>query len=152
MNVAIYANQKRIDHLLTVAEEVEDLSQSAHWAKYLCVLACGHLEVAVETILRDYATSASNPSVARFAGFAIRHVLKSPKVDNVLDVVGSFNPAWKNDLEAKVEGEVKESVNSMVGQRHLIAHGRDSDLSLGRFKGYYAGIKKFIVQLDTTCC
>lgn len=152
MNVSIYANQKRIDDLLSRAEKAKEISLSAHWAKYLCVLTCGYLEVAVATILHDYAKGASNPNVARFASSAIRKVMKSPRLDNLLDVVGSFDPAWKTSLEAFAAGEVKEAINSLVGQRQLIAHGNDSQLSLGRFKSYYTSAKRFVEELDETCC
>jgi len=52
-------------------------------------------------------------------------------------------------MESFVAGERKDAVDSVVANRHQIAHGQDVGLTLIRIMGYYAHVSETIDFLET---
>lgn len=47
MTRELVAARDRITNLLAKVAEIDDAEMQSHWARYLCALVCGFLEVAV---------------------------------------------------------------------------------------------------------
>jgi len=69
----------------------------------------------------------------------------------IIELFGSFNPAWRAELESATEGKLGDSINSIVGNRHSIAHGQSVSLSLVGLTSYYRDALKVIELLHSTC-
>lgn len=68
------------------------------------------------------------------------------KAEKIVVIVGYFDSKWASDVSSFMNDEGrKEAINSIVAQRHLIAHGKDSTMSFVSLKGYY---KKLIEVFD----
>ena len=114
----------------------DDMEVQSHWAKYLCVLSAGFLENAIKDLYGNYCSKCANQYVANFAVKSLDRI-QNPKADAFLKTAGSFNSIWKDALEKFIEDEGrKEAINSIMSNRHLIAHGKDSNISLVRIKEY----------------
>jgi len=128
-----------------------DMEAQSHWAKYLCVLSAGFLENSIRELYGQYCYSCANPNVARFAGKALSR-LHNPKAAAFLEVAGSFKKKWRNDLEAFIDEEGrKEAINSIMSNRHLIAHGKDTSISLVRIKEYLAKSVEVVKFIENQC-
>ena len=115
-----------------------DMEIQSHWAKYICVLSAGFLENALHEIYSQYCANQSHTNVARYARTSLDRI-SNPKTGRFLDVAGNFHNQWRRDLEAFVADRGRrEAVNSIMSNRHLIAHGKDSNISLARLKRYLA--------------
>ena len=55
----------------------------------------------------------------------------------ILELFGAFDPDWKTQIATATQGKLSDSVNSIVGNRHKIAHGESVSLSMGALTGYY---------------
>jgi len=44
--------------------------------------------------------------------------------------------------------EIKDAIGSIVGNRHLIAHGRDTSLTLSRVSDWFQAVREFIIFLE----
>lgn len=69
----------------------------------------------------------------------------------ILELVGSFNPEWEAELRAAVEGQLKDAVDSIVANRHRIAHGESVGLTFVRIKEYYRNALEVLEVIDQQC-
>jgi len=60
----------------------------------------------------------------------------------------SFCPNWKEQLEKNVEQDIVFAVNSIVDNRHSIAHGVDVGMTFGRIKDYYEKSLKLLKIIE----
>src|SRR5262245_19954640 len=105
----------RLDALFNKVSELpeDDLQMRAHWASYLCVLTSGLIEVGLRSIALSFATDAASPAVVGFVDRQLGRV-QNPNMEIVLRVVRSFSEDWAASLEAKTDGEIAASVNSVI--------------------------------------
>jgi hypothetical protein len=122
----------------------------AHWARYLCVLTSGLLESSVRILFAQYARTVSHANVARFVDEELER-FQSAKMANILGLAREFSEAWADQLESDTVGERKDAVDSIVANRHLIAHGEDVGISYVRMKDYYRSAVEVIDLLRVWC-
>ena len=72
-------------------------------------------------------------------------------MDKILKLTRAFNPDWANKLETETQGEIKAAVDSIVANRHLIAHGIWVGISYIRMKEYYERAIKLVALIEKTC-
>jgi hypothetical protein len=144
MNQEVWRYRQRLDVLFSRLGHVSDLELQAHWARYLCVLTSGFLEVAVKALLSQYCRGKSSPIIANFVDKRLDD-FQSAKMASICNLVRQFNPSWADELELNTAGELKDAVDSIVANRHHIAHGRDVPISYTQIKAYY---ERAIVVVD----
>jgi hypothetical protein len=128
----------------------DDLQLLAHWAAYLCVLTSGLLEIALRSLLLVYTEHASSPATSRFVESRLARI-QNPNMEVILQTLRSFDPDWAATVEALTDGEIADAVNSVIANRHLIAHGRSVGLTLGRMQSYLDHVKDLLEVLNATC-
>lgn len=148
--LAIHQQKQRLDELFKVARTLSDAEIQSHWSRYLCVLVSGFLENSVELCLSEYSKRAANSSVSNFVSARLRG-FQNPKMSAILELLGSFNPDWRMRTEVATQGQLADSVNSIVGNRHKIAHGESVSLSMGSLAAYYRDAAAVIDLLQQTC-
>lgn len=146
----IHQQKQRIDALFKLARQFPDPEVQSHWSRYLCVLVSGFLENSVEICLGKYSRRVTNDAVANFVSSKLRG-FQNPKMGHIAELFGSFDPAWAAKLDAETQGRLSDSVNSIVGNRHKIAHGESVSLSLGSLATYYQDAVKVIELMEKTC-
>jgi len=127
--------ERRIDALFRDAQGL-GIDLQAELAKLACILASGYLEVACEEIFSAYTEPRSNGSVGRYVNRHLRR-LRNVKSERLLQLVGAFDPERRSEVEEEIRGRLADSINSIVANRNLVAHGRDVGLTLVRVKQYY---------------
>jgi HEPN superfamily RiboL-PSP-like protein len=148
--LAIHQQKQRLDELFKAAGTLSDIEIQSHWSRYLCVLVSGFLENSVELCLSEYSRRAANNEVANFVSARLRG-FQNPKMGAILELLGSFNADWRTRVEAATEGQLSDSVNSIVGNRHRIAHGESVSLSMSSLASYYKDAVAVIDLLQRTC-
>jgi hypothetical protein len=129
----------------------EDFELQSHWARYICVLAAGFLENALHELYLSYSSSRAHPNVARFVSKSLDSI-QNPRSDIFLRVANNFDENWKNTLEAFIDDNGrKEAINSIIGNRHLIAHGKISNISLAQIKAYIAKSVEVMDFIEAQC-
>lgn len=109
-----------------------------HWGRYCCVLAAGFLENAISLIYVEYARRCGNPKLASYAAARLRKI-QNPKTQRFLDVAREFDKKWAEDLKVFTDEDGrKDAIDSIMTNRHLIAHGKTCAVSLGRVQQYLA--------------
>ena len=120
----------------------------AQIAQFLCVLSSGLLEEAVRVTLSTFAAGKSSPQVANYVTTRLSE-FQNPRFEKVMILLGSFEPKWRSHFETVKSAEVKDAIDSIVINRHQIAHGRQVGISLVTFSRYFTHVRKFINDLDT---
>jgi hypothetical protein len=57
----------------------------------------------------------------------------------------------RSEIEAATQGQLSDSVNSIVGNRHRIAHGASVSLSMSSLQAYHADATTVVALLEKTC-
>ncbi|MGF6265044.1 hypothetical protein OKW49_005972 [Paraburkholderia youngii] len=118
----------------------------ADFAKYLCVLVSGYLESALCALLLGYAQTRSSREVVSFVERQLGP-WTNPKAEKIIDLFGSFNQDWRDNLTAFLVDQRKDSVNSLVALRHKIAHGESVGTSLSQIKFHYQNANDVIAHV-----
>ena len=143
--------QQLLDNLFTqVSKLSHDMELQAHWARYLCVLISGFLEVAIQAIYGNYAQNKAAPYVSNFVQGKLRE-FQNPNMTKIVALAKSFNPVWAEELTTRTEGELKDAIDSIVANRHLIAHGEQPGITYARVLSYYQRAIKVIAIINNQC-
>ncbi len=147
----IEAQRRRIDALFAKADGLSnDAELLAHWAKYLCVLVCGFLENSVELCLATYSKKRGDENINNFVSSQLRS-FQNPKMGKIVELFGTFSKAWEAELKGETDGRILDAVNSIVANRHMIAHGGASQLSMLSLKAYYADVVRLVEIMQRIC-
>jgi len=149
-NIEIVRYQQRLDDLFEKVKDISDIELQSHWARYLCILVSGYLETSVREIYSEYSRKRANINVANYVSSRLER-FQSPKMEPILQLTRAFNPQWAEQLKIETEGELKDSVDSIVADRHNIAHGRDSGITYSRIHDYYRNAVKVIELIEKQC-
>lgn len=137
--------KQRIESLFSKVDEAtgDDLELASHWACYLCVLISGLLEASIRILYGDLASSRASPEVASYVKKQLEQ-FRNPSFEKIFQLTQSFSPEWAQRLKSGVGQEVEFAVNSIVTNRHNIAHGRSVTLTVVQLKQYYQSVVKLI--------
>lgn len=123
-----------------------------HWARYICVLSAGYVENTVRDIYGQYVhkNSYSQP-VIRYATKQLDSV-QNPRPEKLVKIAASFDPAWGRDLETHLNQNFRsDAVNAIMSNRHLIAHGRSSNITVGQISLYLGKVVEVAEFMESQC-
>jgi hypothetical protein len=140
--------QLRIARLVVSVPTVTDDELRAELTKYLCVLLSGLIEVSARDILSRYASRRSSPQVARYVAAQLEF-LQSAKVRNLTEAMAAFDPNAAQLWRRGLTDEQVDSIDSIVSNRHQIAHGRSIGLSFSVLDGYRKNAELALVAMET---
>lgn len=128
------------------------LEMQGHWARYICVLSAGYVENSVRDIYGQYVhkNSYSSP-VIRYATKQLDGV-QNPRPDKLVKIAASFDPSWGRDLETHLSQNFRsDAVNAIMSNRHLIAHGRSSNITVGQISLYLGKVVEIAEYMEAQC-
>lgn len=153
-NEELRKQSEKIIALIETAESTfeEDDEMRSHIAKYVCILCSGFLENAVHFIYTDFVKKeTASPSVISFATITLNKI-QNPNSDRFRDIAKSFKTEWESALNTFLQAEERSTaLNYIIRDRHKIAHGKDSDITLTRIKEYHYKTVEVIRYLEAQC-
>jgi hypothetical protein len=117
---------------------------AADLGRYLCVRVSGFLEQATAVILREFCKKNSWGELQQFAHSWLDQM---PNMSSValIKLVRRFSNAWGDELEAYLSTEERKSgLNSLVGIRNDVAHGKNQGVSREQAWSYYTLVVEII--------
>lgn len=119
-------------------------------AQFACVLAAGFLEDLIRVRLTEVARfSKPRGECEQFIESTVDR-FQNADFDHILEITGRFSSNWRKALES-LDDEIKSAVTSIVANRHLIAHGRSSGISLSQVIEYFARLQEFAKSYKKIC-
>lgn len=155
MNPSIVSHQHRIDNLYTKISAITDPRDQQEWSKYLCVLTSGFIEQSLRSLLADYIKNNASKKVQNYFDKHIGN-LTNCKTEKIITILSKFDSHWAAKFQAEIQRlspidrEIKDSIDTIVANRHLIAHGKNGGITYTRVNGYYQFCKTAITILDQT--
>jgi len=139
------ATFERIDEIDSVAIEVQ-----SDFAKYLCVLVSGFLERSIVELVQEHARRKGPLTLSNFVENRTKR-FPNPKPDKIRQLLGSFDSRWHLEVDEFLRNEVQDAINSIVSNRHLIAHGYRSDITVNEVRRHYQVIQKLVKKVQSVC-
>ena len=140
--------EKKLDNLFKSVSTLPEDEIKSHLAKYLCVQASGFLETVIKELVAEYHQSTCKKETANYINNKISSFtnINDKKLQLFLQ---SFNIEWLESYLGVVSEEQIESLNSIISNRHLIAHGQGTNcnLSYRNIVKYYTDLKDVVVVL-----
>lgn len=152
-NLELTRQIQRLNNLFDKTQNIieGDIEIQSHWAKYLCVLSAGFLENVLFEIYGDFCKRTASEHVASFASKSLSKI-QNPKTYRFIEVASSFKKAWGEDLAVFIEESGrKEAINSIIANRHLIAHGKNSNITVVRLKEYLEKAIEVVNFIECQC-
>jgi RiboL-PSP-HEPN len=144
----IVAHKQKIDAIFLKANDLNgDAELLSHWSRYLCVLVSGFVEASVRTILSEFASKRAQPEISGYVGKQLRG-FQNAKMNKILALTSEFGSYYKDKIEKVVEGELRDAIDSIVRNRHLIAHGEEVGIGFDSIKRYYKSAVKAIEEIE----
>lgn len=150
---SLLSQKQRLEWLIGEASNFQgdQLELQAHWARYLCVLVAGFLENSLSEVYSRYAKTCANAQVSNYVE-AVLGKIQNPKSGKFLDTARAFDRSWEEGLAAFIDADGrKDAIDSIMANRHLIAHGNDSGISLVRVKEYFTKSIEVVEFIETQC-
>jgi len=127
-----------------------DTELQSDFARYLCVLVSGFFEKAVSELILEHARRNSQPSIQRFIEYRSKRIT-NVNAQRLQDLLGTFDTAWRKDLEKFLVDERKAAVDSLVSLRNSISHGQSVGVTFVRVREYYVHIQDVIGHVADLC-
>lgn len=143
----------RIRQLLAKTDSASDgdLELQSYWAQYVCIRVAGFMENALAEVYSEYARVSSNQKVASFVSGTVSKI-QNPNAQRVFETARKFSADWSDELESFLASEGRrEALNSIMTNRHQIAHGRDSDITIPRVRDYLKKCVEIVDFLERQC-
>jgi len=129
----------------------DDIEMLSHWAKYLCVLCAGFLENSLKEVYTTFCTQAASPAVASYANRKLRKI-QNPKTPAFIGLAAEFERTWGEKLKEFVnDNGRREAIDSIMANRHRIAHGDTSTISLVQIKEYFKKAIEVVDFIEAQC-
>ena len=78
--------------------------------------------------------------------------IQNPKAQRFVETAKAFNPQWGEDLESFLnDSGRKDAIDAVISNRHQIAHGRYSGITLVRVKDYLENCVQVIEFIERQC-
>lgn len=128
----------KIDSLINQAKQLEpDDELRSHLTKYICVLCSGFIENSIYHTFCDIAENSCNPSVVLTYAKSQLYKIQNANSEKIRALAKSFNPDWHDVIRDYLQEDNRgAAINYILKDRHNIAHGRDSDITIGNLEGY----------------
>ncbi len=153
-NLEIRKQIEKIQRLITKTKSLpeNDSELLGHWGRYLCILVAGLLENAISAIYYDFVHKSSSPHVRNYALIQLNKI-SNPKADRFLEIAGAFKEEWRTELTLLYanDAELKTAIDTIMNNRHQIAHGKDTGISVGTVTRYFEKSIEVLEFIETQC-
>ncbi|MHC5735533.1 HEPN domain-containing protein [Nostoc sp.] len=153
MNQSILAHRQKIDNLFKKFASFTEPEIQSEWSKYLCILISGFIEESLRVLLEKYCENKASPNIQKFVTKQIQDITNC-KTSRITEILGKFSPIWESEFTNKIQAEsiivdeIKNSIDSVVINRHKIAHGKSVGMSYNNVSTWYKNVKKAVEILE----
>jgi hypothetical protein len=130
--------KRSLEDLFLRCDQLDSGSEiSGDMNRYMCVRVSGFLEQSLLAAARSLCEARSSREALRFSLSWLERA-PNPRSDEIVKLVNRFDSAWSQQLrELLSEDERQTRVNSLLGIRNDIAHGKNQGVSKTQVWEYY---------------
>jgi len=140
---------QRADNIVQLSKRNQgDEFMSSQLAAHACVLLSAAVESAIRELVPAFAADRSHPAVSSYIKESLSNFTNA-NPDKVLSLFRQFDNSWCDKLETFWSNEIKDHLGSVIGNRHLIAHGKNTTISPTRIDEWRRSIHRFCNYLES---
>ncbi|WP_313562635.1 HEPN domain-containing protein [Diaphorobacter nitroreducens] len=143
----LHRERDRIQRVLILGRDIplDEGERIGHWGRYACIACTGYIEVALRLVIQTHVHQKATPEIHAYVVRDLEGV-QNPKAERFVAVLRCFSDRWASEMESffAANQQVKDAIDSLMANRHLIAHGRPCSISLGRVTEYLEQAEKAI--------
>jgi len=147
----LHRERDRIKRVLSLGKGIplDDSERVGHWGRYACIACAGYVEVALRLVIQAYVHKKATSQIHAYVVRDLESV-QNPKAEKFVAILRCFSDSWATDMESFFTSnqQVKDAIDSLMANRHLIAHGRPCSISLARVSEYLEQAEKAITFVD----
>lgn len=153
--LVVQQQRDRLDAVFELVERLQktdlpvDLSTAltAHLTQYLCVRVTGFIERAARQIYSEHARLRSGPTVASFVSKRLERRYNF-NAERLCQLAGEFDPSWGEDLRSFLGEDRKLAIESIMTNRHRIAHGESVSLGFVQLREWYKQVLQVVEHME----
>ena len=138
----------RIDQALELCEEHATAGVAGDvqvlLTQSLLVLMCAEFERKIQGMVEDRCASIADEAVQRFAVSCFESVFRSLRIAELSGLLGRFGEPHKKKFGDALDEKSKNMYDSILSQRHAVAHGGNVNATLGDIRAYYTEAHKVL--------
>ncbi|MDP4202140.1 MAG: HEPN domain-containing protein [Bacteroidota bacterium] len=137
-NEELNRQYRRIESLIKLTKEIQpDNVLRSHLTKYICVLCSGFIENSIYHTFSDIAESSCTPSVVLTYTKSQLYKIQNANTEKIKELAKSFNPDWYDRIRDFMQDQDRgAAINYILKDRHNIAHGRESTITISKLEEY----------------
>jgi hypothetical protein len=153
MHPSILSHRQRIDALFRKVGSMTDPADQGEWSKYLCILVSGFIEESLRILLEEYTRIHASAVIQNFVSGEVKEITNC-KTSKIISILQRFNPVWESNFiteiqtRSRIPDEIKDSLDSVIANRHRIAHGKSIGLGYTAISNYYRNAKMAVETLE----
>lgn len=124
-----------------------DPSIVANWARYLCVLVSGYVEVSLRHLLSEYVGQRAQPPIVKYVETHLSR-LTNLKMSKIYAALEPFNKSWQGRLQAALSEKTTAQIDSLVNTRNAISHGVNTGIGFVTVRQYYDSAQELVNALE----
>ena len=132
----LHRERDRVKRVIELGKSLppDDMEKIGHWGRYACITSTGYIEVALRLVVQTHVQSKATAEVSAYVTRDLESV-QNPKAEKIVKVLRCFSDRWADAMETyfSTNPEIKDAIDSLMANRHLIAHGRPCSISLAYF-------------------
>lgn len=143
--------KKRLDATFDRISQVsQDLELQSDFARFLCVLVSGFLEMAVKALIQEHTRQSGAATIQKYVEQKTRN-FSNANAGKLINLLNSFDAEWGRQLECFLVDEFKDAVDSVVNLRNQIAHGGSVGVTYQSVLNYYYRIIRVVNYIADIC-
>lgn len=149
----LHRERDKVKRILAIGKSLplDDAETIGHWSRYACIASTGYIETAFRLIIQEHVKLKATREISAYVVRDLEGV-QNPKCEKIIKVLRSFSEEWGNKLNEYFikNPDVKDAIDSLMNNRHLIAHGRACTITLGRVSDFFDKADNAIEFINTT--
>lgn len=146
-NIRLHELTSRIDRVFISTERIDDEEAKSNLSRYLCILTSGYIEESIRLLIRDYTATKASPKILNHINLTTKNQTNF-NCEKIEAFLSSFDSKWRDDFENSLTFEERDAINSVIANRHLIAHGQNVGISYINVKSWYKAVKNSIEKIQ----
>lgn len=149
MDIAVQSYIRKLDSIIALADKIDKNEDElrAHMAKYICIRLSGLMETFFKKQIANYLDGTTPKPVENYVNSRFKQ-FTSVNSKKITDTMELFSDSWVSQFNDLMTERMKSSLDSVISNRHNLAHGKDQGLTLTQVKGYYEDIKDVITAVE----
>lgn len=133
------AIRDRVERVLQQADLAEEPEAKSDLACLACILTSAMIEVACREYVGRYAAKRSAPTVAAYVSNKL-YYFQNAKTEDIDGLLRGFAPELADAFATTIGDEGKDAVDSVVGKKNELVHGKGAGIGLDTMKRYHKDV------------